>query len=97
MLYELPVSIDPDRIGSMRLRWAVDHADERRYVQFTDFRRLPEYTATTGVFYYDPVFGYYDPFLYGPPYGYRYHHRHPVGRVIIQQRDRPSRTVDRTR
>lgn len=98
MLYALPIALDPDRIGSMRLRWAVEHVDDRRYVQFTDFRRVREPSTTSGFVYYDPVFGVYDPFLYGPPYGYHTYHRYPVRRVIIEPRDqRPTQTVRRDR
>lgn len=85
--------IEPDHIGSLRLRWVLEHDDGKRYVQFTDFRRVRE-TIAHGIYYYDPIYGYYDPFLYGPPYGYHLRARVPVGRVIIRDRDRP-RTVIR--
>ena len=94
--YVIPADVDPDDIGSLRLRWAVAHDDGRRYVQFTDFRRIREqYTTTAGVAFYDPIWGFYDPFLYGPPYRYHSIHRYPVGRVIV--RERPPRTVIRDR
>ena len=91
----MPSPIDPDQIATMRLRWAIDHADGKRYVQFTEFRRVLEQVATTAVIYYDPVFGWYDPFLYGPPYIHHYHQRIPVRRAIVQERDRPERQVRR--
>jgi hypothetical protein len=95
LVYQLQVS--PDDIGSMRLRWAVLHDDGKRYVQFTDFRRVRDYPTGTAVAFYDPIWGYYDPFLYGPPYGYRMRYRVPVGRVIIRDRDRVPQTVRRDR
>lgn len=95
LVYALAANVDPDAIGSLRLRWAVEHDDGHRYVQFTDFRRVPE-AVTTGVVYYDPIYGYYDPFLYGPPYGYYLRHRVPIGRVFVDHR-RPPRTVIRDR
>lgn len=87
LAFAMPVAVDPDRITSLRLRWSVDHHDGRRYVQFTDFQRVEEYPTTTGV-YYDPVFGLYDPFLYGPPYVNQYRFGVPVRRMIVQDRDR---------
>lgn len=75
----------PDDIGSMRLRWGVLHDDGRQYVQFTDFKRVEEPTyVADGVVYYDPVWGFYDPFFYGPPYGYGHHV--PIGRVVVRER-----------
>lgn len=88
--------IDPDRIEGMRLRWGLSYDDERRYLQFTEFRQVPERTYASTV-YYDPVYGFYDPFLYGPPYGFRHylHYHYPVGRVIVVERERPARTRQR--
>jgi hypothetical protein len=77
----------PDDIGSMRLRWGVVHDDGRQYVQFTDFRRVEDRYVTNGIVYYDPVWGFYDPFFYGHDY------RVPVGRVVI--RDHATRSVRR--
>lgn len=75
--------VDPDRIASMRLRWAIDH-QAGQYVQFTEFQQVPEQVAT-GMIYYDPVWGYYDPFLFGAPYhGYHVRYRVPVERVIVR-------------
>lgn len=96
--FALPAEVKPDEIGNLRLRWAVAHDDGRRYVQFTDFQRVRQPYATT-VIAYDPIWGYYDPFFYGPPYGYHLRYRVPVGRVIIDHRrgqQRP-RTVIRDR
>lgn len=93
-VFQLPVVIDPDDIGSFRLRWELDHEDGERYVQFTDFRRVRD-VAATNISYYDPIYGFYDPFLYGPPYGYHLRYHQPVRRVIIQDRDRSIRTSRR--
>jgi hypothetical protein len=87
--------VRPDDIASMRLRWALQYDDGGwHYVQFTDFRRVGEYVAG-GVVFYDPIWGDYDPFLYGPPYGHHFHYRVPIGRVIIG--DRGTRTTVRDR
>ena len=86
--FELPVQIDPVQLGSVRLRWGIEHDDGRQYVQFTDFRRVREVYAQSGVIYYDPIYGYYDPFMYGPPYGYHLRAHWPVQRVIVERRDR---------
>ncbi|MBA3456883.1 MAG: hypothetical protein H0T42_27585 [Deltaproteobacteria bacterium] len=45
--------------------------------------------------HYDPIYGFYDPFLYGPPYGYHLRYHAPVRRVIVQERDRSIRTSRR--
>lgn len=97
LVFAFPYAIAPDAIGSLRLRWALWDDDDRRYVQFTDFRRVREYVAT-GITYYDPLYGFYDPFFYGPPYsyGWRYYHL-PVRRVIVEPRDRGVREVRRVR
>jgi hypothetical protein len=79
--------IAPDDIGRLRLRWVVDHDDAQRYVQFTELRRVRE-VYTPGYVYYDPIWGYYDPYLYGPPYGHHYVHRVPVRRVYVRDHDR---------
>jgi hypothetical protein len=98
LAFAIQPSIDPDSIGGLRLRWALQHDDGRRYVQFTDFQRVPEPTyVATGFVYYDPIFGVYDPFFYGPPYGYHLRHQYPVRRVIIEHRDRGPREARRAR
>ena len=96
--------IDPDRIGALRLRWGLGYDDGRRYVQFTEFQRVPERTYARATVYYHPVFGFYDPFIYGPPYMYHYRYRAPVRRVIVVPRrphdadERPAeRRADRRR
>jgi hypothetical protein len=96
LVYALPANVEPDDIASLRLRWTLEHDDGQRYVQFTDFQRVPE-EVTTGVVYYDPIYGYYDPFLYGPPYSWHLSHRVPVGRVIVHRHHRGPRTVIRDR
>jgi hypothetical protein len=93
--YVIDANVKPDDLGSMRLRWAINHDDGRQYVQFTDFRRVREqYAYTGGTVFYDPIWGYYDPFLYGPPYGYHLRYRYPVGRTIHRD-DGGKRTVIR--
>ncbi len=95
--FAMPGVQDPDSIGQLRLRWGLYHDDGRRYVQFTDFRRVPEYRyVATGITYYDPIYGFYDPFIYGPPWGY-YHYRYPtpVRRIIIEHRNRGPVTARR--
>ncbi len=89
LAFAIQPEIDPDSIGSLRLRWGLRHDDGRRYVQFTDFRRIrePRYVAT-GIAYYHPIYGFYDPFFYGPPYGYHLRYQVPVRRVFIEHRDR---------
>lgn len=84
--YELPVALDPDDLGALRLRWALLQRDGEQHLQFTDFRRRPEPTTTTAVVAYDPLFGYYDPFFWGPPV----FHRPFVTphRVIVERRHR---------
>ncbi|HSK03166.1 MAG TPA: hypothetical protein VK932_18065 [Kofleriaceae bacterium] len=98
LVFAIPVDIAPNSIGSLRLRWGLLHDDGRRYVQFTDFRREPEpqYVAA-GISYYHPIYGFYDPFLYGPPYGYHLRYHVPVRRVFVESRDRGVQTVRRTR
>lgn len=88
--FEAPRELEPSDIGGLRLRWGILHDSGQRYVQFTEFQRVREQVTTTWA-YYDPVFGFYDPFLYGT-------HRYnvPVGRVIISDRDR-SRPRPRSR
>jgi hypothetical protein len=95
--FATPSSIDPDRIGGLRLRWALAYDDGRRYLQFTEFQQVSPPVYVEGYRYYDPVFGYYDPFLYGPSHAFFHHHRVrvPVGRVIVVDRDRPRRRVPR--
>jgi hypothetical protein len=89
LVFAIPVDIAPSAIGSLRLRWGLRHDDGRRYVQFTDFRRViePRYVAA-GITYYHPIYGFYDPFLYGPPYRYHLRYHVPVRRVFVESRDR---------
>jgi hypothetical protein len=60
-----------------------------RYVQFTEFRRQPEQVASAEV-YYDPIFGFYDPFFYGPPYGYHLNYYVPIRRVVVERGPHPT-------
>lgn len=89
--FELGMPVPPSEIGALRFRWGVLRGDGERYVQFTEFRREPEQVAVaTGVFY-DPIVGFYDPFFYGPPYGYHLNYYVPVRRVIVDHhRARPT-------
>jgi hypothetical protein len=88
--FALRSAVKPDDLGGLRLRWGLAYDDGRGYLQFTEFRRAEPRTYASGV-YYDPIFGLYDPFVYGPPYGFRHYFRHrvPVGRVIVVDRDQP--------
>jgi hypothetical protein len=92
LYFELARGIGLEDIQSLRLRWALEHDDGERYVQFTEFQRArpPEYTSFNAV-YYDPVFGLYDPLFYGPRFGYRVHYHVPVRRVLIDRRPHPVR------
>lgn len=81
--FELGAPVAPTDVGALRLRWSVLRGDGERYVQFTEFRQQPEQIAVAGTFYYDPIFGFYDPFFYGPPYEYHLHYHVPVRRVIV--------------
>ena len=83
--FELPVALAPSEVGALRFRWGVIRADGERYVQFTEFRRQLAQVAAAHV-HYDPIFGFYDPYFYGAPYGYRLNYYVPVRRVIVQQR-----------
>lgn len=89
LAFALPRHVAPDDLRTMRLRWEVTRASGARYVQFTEFQRLPDYDDTYGYAgwsYYDPLFGYYNPYFYGAPYfGY---YNVPVRRVVVD-RDRP--------
>lgn len=78
-------AVAPTDVGALRFRWGVVRGDGERYVQFTEFRQQPEQVAMAGTFYYgyDPIFGFYDPFFYGPPYGYHLHYHVPVRRVVV--------------
>jgi hypothetical protein len=83
VVYAMPIKISPDAIGSFRLRWSIVRQDGQRYVQFTEFRRAPDYYGD-GLVYYNPVWGFYDPFFYnafywGPPYAFHV----PVQHVIV--------------
>jgi len=88
--FELGMPVPPSEIGALRFRWGVLRGDSERYVQFTEFRRQPEQVAVATGGYYDPIFGFYDPFFYGPPYGYHLNYYVPVRRVIIDHRARPT-------
>jgi hypothetical protein len=80
------VPIAPSQLGALRLRWGVIRSGHDRYVQFTDFRRQPEQVAAATAIYYDPIFGFYDPFFYGAPYGHHLNYYVPVRRVIVDHR-----------
>src|SRR5690606_23736387 len=80
LTFALPDWVKPGDVDSLRLRWAIRY-DGQRYVQFTDFQRTPEpATYASGGFY--PLYGFYDPWLYG---GYYYHRPYfvPVRRVYV--------------
>ncbi|HWO18540.1 MAG TPA: hypothetical protein VNO30_07175 [Kofleriaceae bacterium] len=87
--FDLLMPIAPDRVGALRFRWGVRRGDGERYVQLTDFRRQPAHVASAATVAYDPIFGFYDPFFYGPPYGYHMNYYVPVARVVVEPRDRP--------
>ena len=77
----LPSSVRPNDIGSLRLRWALEQDGGPSYVQFTEFARVQQPVYVSGyATFYDPVFGYYDPFFFPQPF----RHDVPVGRVIIR-------------
>ena len=79
-----PEQVKPGKIGSLRFRWALAHDSAQRYVQFTDFRRnVNIYPGYYGYYGYEPIYGYYDPWWWGPGPVY-YHHHVPVQRVIIR-------------
>jgi len=86
LVFRVPVRIAPEAISSLRLRWGVARASGQRYVQFTEFRQSPQYVARSWV-YYDPVWGFYDPYFYGPPYGVHFGYHVPVRHVIVSRRD----------
>lgn len=86
--FALQAGVEPGDVGSLRLRWGILHDGGQRYVQFTEFQRVREPNTATAWAYYDPVFGFYDPFWY--PYGYRA----PVGRVIVVDRGDDGRFRD---
>lgn len=87
--FELAVPVAPTEVGALRLRWGVVRGDGERYVQFTEFRQQQEQLAMAGDFYYDPIYGFYDPFFYGAPYGYHLNYYVPVRRVIVGHRTPP--------
>jgi hypothetical protein len=90
--FELAVPVAPTEVGALRFRWGVVRGDGEQYVQFTEFRQQQEeQVAMAGAFYYSPIFGFYDPFFYGPPYGYHLNYYVPVRRVIIGHRTGPVR------
>jgi hypothetical protein len=84
--FDMLVPMSPDRVGALRFRWGVIRTDGERYVQFTDFRRQPEYVAAADHVHYDPIYGFYDPYFYGAPYGYHMNYYVPVRRVVVEQR-----------
>lgn len=43
--FSMPQPVDPDRIGALRVRWALGHDDRRRCIQFTEFQRRAERPA----------------------------------------------------
>lgn len=86
--FELPVPAAPSQIGALRFRWGIVREDGERYLQFTEFRPEPEGTYTGAFAYYNPIYGFYDPFFYGAPYGYHINYHVPVRRVIVGRRDR---------
>lgn len=94
--FELPVPVSPDQVGALRFRWGVVRGDGDRYVQFTEFNRQPQQVASAAFVYHDPIYGFYDPFFHGPPYGYRSHYYVPVRRVIVEHRDRPQPQQQKT-
>jgi hypothetical protein len=83
--FQFPLALSPERLGSLRVRWALLQDSGERYVQFTEFRRRADYPAT-GYVAWDPWWGMYDPYFWGRPY---YRTYVPVGRVHLQHRDRP--------
>lgn len=94
LTFAMPQGVDPDHVGNLRLRWALLHDGGERYMQFTDFRRYvePSTTQVAGSWgMWSPVYGYYDPFLYGPPYGYHSRVRVPVGRATVRDHRRTPR------
>lgn len=88
--FELTAGVPPSDVGALRFRWGVIRGDGERYVQLTEFRRQAErVAAATHHVSYDPIFGFYDPYFYGPPYGVRINYYVPVRRVFVQPRVRP--------
>lgn len=85
--FALPPATRPSKLGGLRVRWGLAFEDGRHYVQFTDFQRTAEPGYAAGVVYYDPIFGFYDPFLYGRPYVV-YHYHVPVRRVMVRRHGR---------
>ncbi len=82
--YALAAGVGPTAIASLRLRWGLALADGERYLQYTEFARTPEAQPYyEGYIAYDPVFGYYDPFFFGPAYGVRVHWHAPIRRVVV--------------
>jgi hypothetical protein len=42
LVFTLPNDVDPDDIGTIRMRWALTHTNGTRCVQFTDFQRVTD-------------------------------------------------------
>jgi hypothetical protein len=87
--FALTVPVSPTHVGALRFRWGVVRDDGERYVQFTEFRRQPELVAAASHVSYDPIYGFYDPYFYGAPYGYHLNYYVPVRRVVVEHRARP--------
>ena len=85
LLFELPVPVAPGDLGALRFRWGIERDDGERYLQFTDFRQPPDDIYFAGMSYYDPIYGFYDPFFYGAPYGYHFNYYVPVGRATVNR------------
>jgi hypothetical protein len=62
--FALPGTVTPDDIGGLRLRWALTHDEGQQYVQFTSFQRVPDLYYYGYDSFYDPLWGYYDPYWY---------------------------------
>jgi hypothetical protein len=87
--YDFFFIVKPDRsrgeIGSLRLTWALVHADGRRYAQATDFTRDEQTEGAAGA--YIPVWGFYDPFLV-PLHTRAVAHHVAVGQTVVPRRAR---------
>lgn len=82
--FEMPIGVDENDLARIRLQWAITYPDGQRYAQVTEFQQVLDALAGT-IMYFDPVWTYYDPFLYGAPfYGYHAHYGVPTGRVTRQ-------------
>lgn len=74
----------PDRLESLRLRWGLAVDSSERYVQFTDFARRQTYASGALDYDYEPFYGFYDPFFYGPPYVVHDRFHAPIRRVVVR-------------